>query len=59
MTQKPRPTTRWQAPANLAEKAGTPEKLTAGVPLAKLIKRKLATVPELVMLTASRSLVIR
>ena len=57
MTQKPRSATRWQAPANLAEKARTPEKLTAGVPLAKMIRRKLAKVPELVMLTASRSLV--
>ena len=57
MTQKPRSATRWQAPANPAEKARTAEKLTAGVPLAKLIRRKLALVPELVMLTDSRSLV--
>ena len=56
MTQKPRSATRWQAPANLAEKNRTAEKLTAGVPLAKLIRRKLATDPELVMLTDSRSL---
>ncbi len=56
MTQKPRSATRWQAPANLAEKARTPEKLAAGVPLVQLIKRKLAAAPELVMLTDSRSL---
>lgn len=56
MTQKPRSATRWQAPANPAEKARTPEKLAAGVPLVQVIKRKLAAAPELVMLTDSRSL---
>jgi capsular exopolysaccharide synthesis family protein len=34
---------------------GPREKLTAGVPLAKLIKRKLAAAPELVMTNSSRS----
>ena len=56
MNQKPRSFTRWQAPADLAEKQRTPEKLTAGVPLAKVIPRKLEAVPELVMLTDKRSM---
>lgn len=50
------PLTRLKRPAAVKDTDRPAEgKLTAGVPLAKLIKRKLAEAPELVMLTKTRS----
>jgi len=43
-------------PGGPDEKAGVKEPVTVGVPLAKLIKRKLADVPEIVMVNKHRSI---
>ena len=54
---KPSVVSRWRVPSDVAKKKPNEEKITAGVPLAKVIQRKLARVPELAVLTQSRSLV--
>jgi capsular exopolysaccharide synthesis family protein len=45
----------WLGQSGAAERAESTKKVTEGVPLVKLIKRKLATDPELVMLSEPRS----